>query len=203
MAFIPAPNTVRLCLQFVWASQTVEICMAFLKNAAVTDPDMAALTAAMEAWRQSDLRTVQSAEITANQWVATLLTTATSSVLITPITVNRIGTVAGISVSNNVTLATTFQTALRGRSYRGRAYTPGLPQSQVLDSLSFSSAFVANVTSAYAAIPAALPVGWTHVVASYQNNNVARSTAARTPVTAYRTETNIDSQRRRLFGRGA
>lgn len=203
MAFIPAPNAIRLCLQGVWTGQIVEICIGILKSSAVTQPDLATVTADMEAWRVASLIPAISADVTYTQWYALSLTTSTSPSLITPITADIAGLVGGSSVPNNVALATTFQTALRGRSYRGRAFTYGVPASELFSNTEVTGTYAAAINAAYAAIPSALSSGFSHVVISYQNNLAARSTAARTPVTAYRTESRIDSMRRRLEGRGS
>lgn len=203
MAFIPAPNTVRVCIQFEWTGQTVEICLAFLRNTTVTTSDMDDLLDQVETWRVDSVIPHQSEDIVSTQYLATLLTTATSPSFTRSISANQAGTVASASVPNNVALVTTFQTALRGRSYRGRAYFPGIPRVNLQDSVTIEPAEAADINAEWALLPTALSADWQHVVVSYQNNNAMRSTAARTPVIAYRTEQYLDSQRRRLANRGA
>lgn len=203
MAFIPAPNAIRICLQMEWTGQTVEICIGVLKNAAVVTADLTTVTTAMEAWRIALHRDLTSQDLTYKQWYALSLTTSTSPSLITPITANITGNDTAGTVPNNVALVTTFQTDLRGRSYRGRTYMPGISRSNVSTPTEISAGYALQASTAYAGINAALPAGYTHVVLSYQNNGVARTNAARTPVVAYRTEVRLDSQRRRLEGRGS
>lgn len=202
MAFIPAPNAIRVCLQMEWASQTVEICIGILKNSAVTAPDLVTLTDALEEWRQDEIVPVTSAPLTFRQWYALSLTSATAPTFINPITVATTGAVGGASVPNNVALVTTFQTDLRGRSYRGRAYLPGISADALVSSTEVDTGTAAAVNAAFGALNGALPLAYQHVVISNQNNNVMRTVAARTPVTSYRTEVRLDSQRRRLEGRG-
>jgi len=203
MAFIPAPNAIRICLQMEWTGQTVEICIGILKNAAVTTGDLAVVTTGMEAWRVAELRDYQSSDLAYKQWYALSLTTSTSPSLITPITTFLNGNDVADTVSNNVALVTTFQTDLRGRSYRGRAYTPGISQAEMVSPVEFLGTYAAALSTAYSTINTYLAAGFVHCVISYQNANVARTTAARTPVTGYRTEVFADSQRRRLEGRGS
>lgn len=203
MAFIPAPNAIRLCLQAVWTGQIVEICIGILKNSAVTGADLATVTTDMEAWRVSDFRNIVSTDVTFTQWYALSLTTATSPSLITPITANVQGLDVPGTVPNNTSVVTTFQTALRGRSYRGRSYLFGMSAANLFSATEVDPAFAAFINSTMANIATALSSGFQHVVLSYQNNGAIRSTAARTPVTAYRTENRLDSQRRRLEGRGS
>lgn len=203
MAFIPAPNTVRVCIQFEWTGQTVEICLAFLRNTSVDVGSMNDLLDGLEAWRIDSIIPHQSQDITSVQYQATNLTTSTSPSFTRSISASQAGLVAQDSVPNNVALVTTFQTALRGRSYRGRAYFPGLPVTVLADSVTVDPAEANDISAEYGLIGANIPADWGHVVVSYQNNNVLRSTAARTPVIAYRTEQFLDSQRRRLANRGA
>lgn len=203
MAFIPAPNAIRICLQAVWEGQTVEICVGILKNTAVTLPDLATVTTDMEAWRVAEMVPLTSVSVTFTQWYALSLTSATSPSLITPIVLDTAGTDFAVTVPNNSTLVTTFQTDLRGRSYRGRAYWYGIAAANLFNSTEADPSYAAALTAAFAAINSYLTSGFAHVVISYQNNNVVRTTAARTPVTGYRTEVRMDSQRRRLEGRGS
>jgi hypothetical protein len=186
-----------------WTGQTVEICLGFLKNSAVTLTDMSALVAAMEVWRQTHFNALISSDVLCNQWYALSLSTSSSPSLIVPITVNTHGVAAAGTVPNNVSLVTTFQTDLRGRSYRGRAYLPGISTANIDSPTEADPTFAATATTVYQYIPTSIPAGWTHVVISNQNGGVVRTSAARTPVTGYRTEVRLDSQRRRLEGRGS
>lgn len=202
MAFIPAPNAIRLCLQFVWEGQIVEFCIGILKNSAVTGTDLDDVITGMEAWRVAELRPLYASSVVATQWKATSLATATSPAVTTLITSNGDGLESPPTVPNNSTLTCTFYTDLRGRSYRGRIYFPGMCMNQLTSSTEADPAFAVALATAFSEINANLPTGFVHCVISYQNNNVMRTTAARTPVTAYAGELRLDSQRRRLEGRG-
>lgn len=104
----------------------------------------------------------------------------------------------------NVTVVTKFATGRTGRSNRGRAYWVGLTEIQCggntlnggyADAISAAWAgFFNDLNVAVAAIQ--------HVVASYCHNGAWRSAAVLTRVTNYSTDFNLDSQRRRLNGRG-
>lgn len=202
MAYIPVPNTVRLCLQGVWAGQLVELCLGWRKDTAVTVSDLEDLTDGMETWRVAEFIPHVNHLYQMTQWVATALATATSPSVITPITADDVGLDAGPSVSNNSTMTTTFLTDLRGRSYRGRVYTPGLNQSDQLTSTDMSGTLAAALTAAYALMNTYVPVAFSHAVISLQTAGAPRATGVATPVTGYRSNTQIDSQRRRLAGRG-
>lgn len=96
-----------------------------------------------------------------------------------------------------------FRTAFRGRARRGRIYIPALPESQVTGNAvaaGWASAVVADVSSACTSLAGE---GFEHVVVSRFANGEPRASALVTPVTSYiATDTNVDSQRRRLAGRG-
>lgn len=106
---------------------------------------------------------------------------------------------------NNVTLATKFLSGHAGRSWRGRVYNIGLYGSQVTGQ-AVSSVTAGNISSNWASFFGYL-TDFTdnasgHVVVSYCHDGEWREVAQTTPVTSYVTEVFIDSQRRRLTGRG-
>jgi hypothetical protein len=103
---------------------------------------------------------------------------------------------------SNVTVAVKWTTGLRGRSYRGRTYHIGIPRSCVEGNL-VATEYVADLKDAYQTlINRFTQTGGAMVIASRQNNSVIRETGVSTPVTAVSIEHTIDSQRRRLPGRG-
>lgn len=118
------------------------------------------------------------------------------------------GEVTGGSLPSNVTLTTKFGSGLTGRSHRGRVYTPGIPRTSV------GTTTVNEVTPVVAG---SFSSGWAnffsglianvencdhHVIVSYCFNKAWRTTADITTVINYSTEVTLDSQRRRLPGRG-
>lgn len=203
MAFIPAPNAIRVCLQFEWTGQIVEVCIGILKSSAVTLPDLSDVRDDVEAWRVAELRPILSSDVTCLNWYLLSLATATSPSMLSSIAVDAAGTNGAGTVPNNSTLVTTFATDLRGRSYRGRAYWPGITTASLLDAVTVLTPYAAAQNSAFASLNGYLRAGYAHAIISYQNAGVMRTTAARTPVTGYRTEVKLDSQRRRLAGRGS
>lgn len=114
---------------------------------------------------------------------------------------------AGLRVNpglpGNVTLAIKFTTALRGRSYRGRMYLVGLSEDMVLGQAVDAAVLpdiLLGVQSWIEAVEA--DSGGVHVVASYCQLSEWLVAAVATPVTGYSSDGFIDSQRRRLAGRG-
>jgi hypothetical protein len=121
------------------------------------------------------------------------------------------GTNAGAMLPDSVTVAVKWVTGRSGRSYRGRTYHCGLTDTmRQHDDL--APAALTGLTAAYnALIPAMsgldiLGTGLTSaalVVVSASHNKAARATAEITPITAaVFADGHLDSQRRRLAGRG-
>lgn len=115
------------------------------------------------------------------------------------------GTDASPQMPNNVTVAMSLRTALRGRSFRGRLYHVGLPEAQVQNN-NVVPASLTSLLGAYnllvALDSASLGQNYQLVVLSYWANKALRSVPVATPVVSITSEGIIDSQRRRLPGRG-
>ncbi len=114
------------------------------------------------------------------------------------------GVIAGAGYPGGVTIAIKFATGLAGRSNRGRMYWPGIAESQATGNdlnSAVATAFVADVSDLFAGVNT--DVTAEHVVVSYCHNNAWRTTAESNLVTSYLLVNNdLDSQRRRLAGRG-
>lgn len=116
--------------------------------------------------------------------------------------VSETGVMDSRVLPSNATLAVSFRTDLTGRSNRGRAYHIGLSEGQVTgDTMSGTAGtdILANYTSFGILMQAE---GFTHVIASYCADGEWRTEAKITPVQSYISDMTIDSQRRRLAGRG-
>jgi len=106
----------------------------------------------------------------------------------------------GLPTSN--TVAISWKTALRGRSYRGRTYHVGLGLDDVSDSALTPTA-IAALSVCYSELLAGLiSAGMQLCVLSRVNNKAVRAEGIGTPVTSLSIDANLDSQRRRLPGRG-
>lgn len=122
-----------------------------------------------------------------------------------------VGTRTPDPVPDNATIAVKWITGRGGRSYRGRSYHIGLTVDMVSGD-QLSSAVQTPMLTAYNALLTAISgVAWNSygptqgsmVVVSASHNKVARATAEITPITqAVFADFNLDSQRRRLRGRG-
>ena len=117
-------------------------------------------------------------------------------------------TVAGgnatVALPGGTTTAVKHATGVRGRSFRGRSYVVGLAQNDVASGL----VVVARRDAIQAAFNtlrtnlAADAAGDQLVVVSFMENGVWRAQGVATPVVSSSAHQNVDSQRRRLIGRG-
>jgi hypothetical protein len=109
------------------------------------------------------------------------------------------GTHAAPMVPNNVCQTVTFQTASRGRSYRGRNFIGGLATAFLADQKTWSASQVSALNGAYAALPTAMTgVGFDHVVLSRFTAHAPRALGVATVVTGYRANAPVHTMRRRL-----
>lgn len=113
------------------------------------------------------------------------------------------GANVGQALPGNVTVAIKWETGFRGRSFRGRTYHVGMTATQVLgDQLVVGTQ--ASLLAIYRALIAdvfAVP-GCELGVVSYASHNAWRAAGLFTPIIDCSINADLDSQRRRLAGRG-
>jgi len=103
----------------------------------------------------------------------------------------------------NVTMTVTFRTATRGRSSRGRNYVVGLTENQVAGDVVNGAVVAAYVAGYQDLLTDVTANGATHVVLSRYTGGGPRPEGIGNPVISYTSDGIVDSQRRRLTGRGA
>jgi len=118
--------------------------------------------------------------------------------------VGSAGTISNPILPGNATLSIKFLTGLTGRSQRGRMYWLQLMEDAVVGDI-VDSGDLADILSAveqfFGSIATAMP-GVDHVVVSYCAEDAWRTEGQATPVLTYDSDGVVDSQRRRLVGRG-
>lgn len=113
------------------------------------------------------------------------------------------GGVGSGSLPGGSAFAVKWLTGHTGRSYRGRMFIAGLPESMVSGNEVTSDWALAVRSSANSLLTAVLGADWVPVIVSRRNDGAERTTPLTTPITiADYTDRAIDSQRRRLAGRG-
>jgi hypothetical protein len=109
---------------------------------------------------------------------------------------------AGTEMPMNVTFAVKWSGLLRGRSNNGRTFHVGVT-SDIVTGSALNSSIPALFAGYYAQLITAInTAGYTLVVCSYRHGGAPRSEASLTAIIAASIEATLDSQRRRLPGRG-
>lgn len=120
------------------------------------------------------------------------------------VTAQPAGAVGGIELPNNVTFAIKITTAFGGKSGHGRTFWPGLSTNQVLGS-QITQATATDLLNRLQAMRAAVegsdPVKF-GVLSKWQNKVCRPNGDFKQMLLFATTDLNLDSQRRRLVGRG-
>ena len=205
MAFIPVPNTCRAELIFTSLGQVVENVFHIEKDDPWTLAELASMGAALVAWWKAELRDLTPSTVVLDRCDLRDLTTEAAAFASVPCESNCGGNGGNQQLPNNVTAAIKWTTGLTGRSQRGRTYHIGLAEDHVTGD-TISGAVVSALLSAYSALLDAVINANPDarlVVVSYVHEGEPRTTGQTTTITTATVNNIVDSQRRRLTGRGA
>lgn len=205
MAFQPVDRTVQIQLFGREDGQTTINDLYFYHGP--SDPtvtEVAALLDAICEWYAGSIASYASDTWSFVLGKARLLTSAAGFVLANALH-GAGGGVGGGVAPNNVSFAVSFRTAVGGRGGRGRNYVPGIPN-QALSGNIITSDFITNYINAYSALlpaGATVPDPWAWVIVHRFENGVPLAAGLPIVVEAVvATDNVVDSQRRRLPGRG-
>lgn len=201
MPFVPVSNTVEVTIKCLYDQQLAENTLYFTHDAgAPSTADIADLLATLESWFGTNLLSAASQDVQLFSLHGRDLTTSAGP------QADRSSGMTGVlldpQLPNNDTLAISFRTGVAGRSFRGRNYIIGLTTAQVTRNI-VNPDVLSILLAAYEALPTAVSPDWAHVVVSRKSGGLWRTEGVATPVASYVVTDNIvDSQRRRLPGRG-
>lgn len=208
MPFIPAVNTARVTMTYSQFGQRMENVFYVQSPGAWTEASLISLVDVFEDWNSTSVIALQSLTVTLIAISARDLTVQEGPTSERGVTVDNQGVIASAAMPGNVTLAIKFNTGLAGRSRRGRKFVIGLTDA-ACDGNQVLPGTRDNWLAAYDALLTAISAaGFELVVASFYKGTdvdgdpVPRVTALLTPVTGFTADENLDSQRRRLTGRG-
>lgn len=196
-------SCIKLQPVFSQAGQLLMNTHYFLSNDPI-DLDLLVVAGAKYAtWWGSNIRSQQPAAVTLQKVIVTDVSRLLGIAVDVPLSLNNSGTHVSPSLPNNVTVAVKWGTAMRGRSYQGRTYHIGL----CADSVSGSSLSTGAAGILQAAYQNLITLGegeldFRMVITSRRPDLAQLGFGMRTQVVACSVENNIDSQRRRLIGRG-
>jgi len=204
MAFIPAENCVSVELRYDLFGQNVENTLFFFCEDGVNLSNMATLAGEIDDWWDTSLRPLQSTAVTYRETYVTDLTSDTSPTYSSTANTGMAGSkAASAGLPGNVTFCLTFATAARGRSGRGRNYIVGLVEGDVTGNALVNTQADALV-GAYEQLLTLFSTPYDWVVLSSFSEGAPRVERLIQPVQSVRyADLYIDSQRRRLTGRGS
>lgn len=203
MAFQPAPGIVAVEMRGVLHGQRVENVLHFRAAGAISQESLQGLVNAIgELVSSEEYLAYWPNEFQWTEIYARDLTTAIGVQASDTTVAGSVGT-GGVGMPGNVTIAITLRSGLTGRSARGRVYWMGLTEGAIVGN-AVSGPVVAGYVDVLEDIRAeALLAGFELVVLSRQQAGVVLANAiGYDVVTIGATDLNVDSQRKRLAGRG-
>jgi len=203
MAFIPVPNTLKVELVMSWDTQVVENVLHYEWISAWSIARANELAADIVSWWNATMDAYVANTVSLNLIRMTDLESETGFVVNYATGLPVAGANTNPSLPNSNTVVITKRTANRGRSFRGRIYQVGLTEN-VVTANAVSSTVVGQLIAAWELIRVvALTGGDAQMgVVSLQSNLAPRTEGIITPITNFTSDGVIDSQRRRLPGRG-
>ena len=203
--FIPFDNTVQIEMIYNWDGQVVENVLQYHSGlVGILESEAIELCAFLVDWWDTNWQNSLPTTVTLQQLKYTDLSSATGYAGVYTTGLPLTGSNASPSLPNNCSIALTKRTASRGRSYRGRIYFVGLSEVMVTGNNVVSGTLSDMLTKYNNIVNITIEEDdYTMVVCSRYEDGVPRVTGVATPVTNITSDGVIDSQRRRLPGRGA
>jgi len=190
------PNVVRAALIMARDTRQIINTMHIDQPGGWTLGDLTTLGAALKTWFDTYYKLLLPSAYSLNTIQLRVYNPAVPLALDYSVTPPIAGTRPGAAEAGNVSLTMSERTGLAGRKYRGRMYVAGVSETDVSATDTISSTVVALASNAMAnLIVSALPG-----IASL--NIFHRADNTTTEVISYVIENILDSQRRRLPGRG-
>jgi hypothetical protein len=200
MPTVPNDQVARAVLRFLWEAQIVQNVLHFQKGDGWITAQLVALGEQLVDWWDTSWKTSSPTNLRLQEVHVTDLQPGGGITSIIPAEI--VGTGSSPSLPNNVTAAVKLTTGLGGRSNRGRIYHVGLCEGQVIAS-QLDPTFIPGVVTQYSKLidGTTITPGQLCVYSQFVGGS-PRTTGVPTPVTAVSVDPFIDSQRRRLPGRG-
>lgn len=203
MPFIPVLNSVKVVLEHTKRGQLVVNVYHVSKSSPIITADLAGIAAIFFDWFDTSIKELTVDTMTLDRIVVTDLSVENGEQYIEVISPPLAGTATGSDLPNNAAMVVKHLSLQTGRSYRGRTYVAGLGEDYVGGDLPLTTT-VADYGVAYQDLWDLLDgAGYFHSIVSYVEDGEPRVNGLVSPVIAYDNDGVMDSQRRRLTGRGA
>lgn len=217
MAFIPAENVAQVKINQQLHGQQVSNVIYFSRNSQPGTSDLEALCEMIIEWWNDSLADELHSDMHLISVAARDMTVedgAGVEIQAPPLSGGNLNTGGGMP--GNVALAVKLISGLTGRNRRGRFFLGGLSEESV-NGNAVTDALRDQIVIDFGELrDLANGAGWQHVVASFYDGTelvplpngetrrrpIARDSAVITPIVQYTADTNLDSMKRRLPGRG-
>lgn len=202
MPFQPVPQGIQVLANYRQAGQELQSQFYFDRNATVEEEDVEGAAQVVLDWLANSWADVASNAVT----IASVIATDMSVEGGVQRTLVPIGTLTGAlsspALPTGSTITASWRTGLSGRSFRGRTYHVGLTEAQVQNNEVTPTERLALFEAYAQLITDSIAFGSRLSVCSRVSGGVLRPNAILTTINAVIVEAYIDSQRRRLTGRG-
>lgn len=204
MAFVPTPNTVKVCLRYLQNGQNT--CNIFHVDCGEEPtPTLLNTVAAVffNWWNVTQKLNINTATSLQAIEVTDVSSPSDDGIVYTT-DLPMAGTLGGDPMPNNVTVAVKKATGFTGRSRRGRTYIAGLSESSLASGRqSITSTAQSAFQDSFALLrDQLLAAGFTWVVNSLVTGGAPRTEGLNTAITDIFVDVVLDAMRRRLPGRG-
>lgn len=204
MEFIPAPGVAQFNLIYQTNGGTAQNVFHVHQDsgAAWTETQLHTMCVLMGAWEQDTARAQRSNQVHNIEILARDLTVQNGAE--SSVDGEGLGLIASAAAPDSVTIAIKKNTGLVGRSFRGRTFWIGIPFTKVNGDV-IDGTYVTAVVAALQALKDAVnaTTGFHLCLLRSQNNGVKLNPRQEAPISSFlATDLNVDSQRRRLLGRG-
>lgn len=200
MVFIPANNVLMVEMRGSQFAQEIENTLYFQHTGAITASAVDALFDFIELTMIPAFKDDQATTFSWDELYGTDLTTATSPTYSRSFVPPIAGTGSGAAMPNSVATVTSFRTAGRGRSSRGRNFFPGLTENYVTGN-EVALAVINDIVAAYELLMGGgtFPSAWVWVVLSrFLDGSPRAAGLAQAIVDVLSTSLTVETQRGRL-----
>lgn len=204
MEFIPTVNTVEVQLTMRLDGQHIENTLSFQRDDGWDAEGMEALAEYLFSWWDEHIAPQLSQELSLVGCIITDQTSDTAPSLTFTPSSPLAGEREQPSEPNNVCICVSFRSAARGRSSRGRNYVSGLGVSDVTGN-EFDQNLLDNLVDGYSFLisdPIDLTTDWV-IISRFTGGSPRTEGYIYQVQSVVAVDNTIDSQRRRLPGRGA
>jgi hypothetical protein len=202
--FVPTPGAVKVAIIGSLSGQECINLLHFWKTPPISITDLDNLSGDIQTWIDNHLKPLMPTNWSCASIALTDLSSSISPSKTYVFTPKVGGDAQGAQPSpTNSAIVVSKRTNNRGRSYRGRFYSP-VSSGQYADTTSIVLTFATALVSAFSQLLTSSSFhSFVFSVISTVLNKALRGAGVATPITAVSVDTKLDSARRRLSGRGA